>query len=48
MDAIVFDRFQRWSDCNGEPDNAFTMDELITNAMIYCKRCRCRTLTKML
>lgn len=33
--AWLIEKFQRWSDCNGEPDNAFTMDELITNAMIY-------------
>ena len=27
--------FQRWSDCDGDIEQQFTMDELLTNVMIY-------------
>jgi pimeloyl-ACP methyl ester carboxylesterase len=33
--AWLIEKFQRWSDCENEPSQAFTLDELITNIMIY-------------
>ncbi len=33
--AWLIEKFQRWSDCTDEPTEAFTLDELLTNVMIY-------------
>ncbi len=31
----ICEKFQAWSDCDGDPLNAFTRDELLDNVMIY-------------
>ena len=31
----ILEKFRQWSDCDGDPFNAFSMDELCTNLMIY-------------
>jgi pimeloyl-ACP methyl ester carboxylesterase len=33
--AWIVEKFQRWSDCNGDIETRFTKDELLTNIMIY-------------
>ena len=33
--AWLIEKFQRWSDCNGDLDSCYTQDEMLTNAMIY-------------
>ena len=33
--AWIVEKFQAWSDCDGDPERRFTKDELITNLMIY-------------
>jgi microsomal epoxide hydrolase len=33
--AWLVDFFERWSDCDGDVENSFTKDELLTNIMIY-------------
>jgi pimeloyl-ACP methyl ester carboxylesterase len=33
--AWIVEKFRTWSDCDGEPENAFTRDDLLTNVMIY-------------
>jgi microsomal epoxide hydrolase len=33
--AWLVEKFQRWSDCDGDLDACFTKDELITNTMLY-------------
>jgi microsomal epoxide hydrolase len=33
--AWIIEKFQRWSDCDGEVERRFTKDELLTNVMIY-------------
>jgi pimeloyl-ACP methyl ester carboxylesterase len=33
--AWIVEKFRAWSDCGGHPENAFTRDQLITNAMLY-------------
>jgi pimeloyl-ACP methyl ester carboxylesterase len=33
--AWLTEKFQRWSDCDGDIENAFSMDEMLTNVMIY-------------
>jgi pimeloyl-ACP methyl ester carboxylesterase len=33
--AWIVEKFRGWSDCGGHPENAFTRDQLITNAMLY-------------
>ena len=33
--AWVVEKFRAWSDCDGDPENAFTRDQLITNVMTY-------------
>jgi pimeloyl-ACP methyl ester carboxylesterase len=33
--AWVTEKFQAWSDCNGDLENCFTKDELLTNLTIY-------------
>ena len=29
------EKFRTWSDCDGDPENVFTRDQLITNVMTY-------------
>jgi microsomal epoxide hydrolase len=31
----LIEKFQRWSDCDGDIERCFTKDELLTNAMVY-------------
>ncbi len=31
----ILEKFRQWGDCGGDPFNAFTLDELCTNLMIY-------------
>jgi epoxide hydrolase len=33
--AWIVEKFRTWSDCDGEPENAFTRDDLLTNVIIY-------------
>jgi microsomal epoxide hydrolase len=33
--AWLTEKFQRWSDCDGDLDTVFTKDEMLTNAMVY-------------
>jgi pimeloyl-ACP methyl ester carboxylesterase len=33
--AWIVEKFQAWSDCDGDPENAFTKDQLLTNVMLY-------------
>jgi pimeloyl-ACP methyl ester carboxylesterase len=33
--AWLTEKFQRWSDCDGDLDAVFTKDEMLTNAMVY-------------
>jgi pimeloyl-ACP methyl ester carboxylesterase len=33
--AWLTEKFQRWSDCDGDIENAFSKDEMLTNAMVY-------------
>ncbi|TAJ94607.1 MAG: epoxide hydrolase [Gammaproteobacteria bacterium] len=33
--AWIIEKFRSWSDCNGDVENRFTKDELLTNLMIY-------------
>ncbi len=33
--AWLVGKFQRWSDCNGDVEQRFTKDELLTNIMLY-------------
>ena len=33
--AWIIEKFRSWSDCGGDPERAFTRDELLTNVMIY-------------
>jgi pimeloyl-ACP methyl ester carboxylesterase len=33
--AWIVEKFRTWSDCDGHPENVFTRDQLITNAMTY-------------
>ncbi|WP_018752123.1 epoxide hydrolase family protein [Paenibacillus sanguinis] len=33
--AWILEKFRTWSDCNGDPLNKFSKDELLTNIMIY-------------
>jgi microsomal epoxide hydrolase len=33
--AWIVEKFRTWSDCGGNPENAFTRDQLITNVMTY-------------
>jgi pimeloyl-ACP methyl ester carboxylesterase len=33
--AWLVEKFRTWSDCDGHPENCFTRDQLITNAMLY-------------
>ncbi len=31
----IVEKFQAWSDCDGDPERCFTRDQLITNVMLY-------------
>jgi pimeloyl-ACP methyl ester carboxylesterase len=31
----IVEKFRAWSDCDGDPENAFTRDQLLTNVMLY-------------
>ena len=31
----IVEKFRTWSDCDGQPENVFTRDQLITNVMVY-------------
>ena len=33
--AWILEKFRAWSDCDGDPLNVFTRDDLLTNVMIY-------------
>ena len=33
--AWIVEKFQRWSDCDGDVERRFTKDELLTNVMLY-------------
>ncbi len=33
--AWIIEKFQRWSDCGGDPERILTRDQLLTNVMIY-------------
>jgi pimeloyl-ACP methyl ester carboxylesterase len=33
--AWIVEKFRAWSDCDGDPENAFTRDQLLTNVMLY-------------
>ncbi len=33
--AWIVEKFRAWSDCDGQPENVFTRDQLITNVMLY-------------
>ena len=31
----IVEKFRAWSDCDGDPENCFTRDQLLTNVMVY-------------
>ncbi len=31
----IVEKFRAWSDCDGDPENCFTRDQMITNVMVY-------------
>ena len=33
--AWIVEKFRAWSDCGGDPEQAFTRDQLLTNVMTY-------------
>lgn len=33
--AWILEKFWRWTDCNGHPENALTRDEMLDNVMLY-------------
>jgi microsomal epoxide hydrolase len=33
--AWIVEKFRTWSDCDGDPSRSFSMDELLTNIMLY-------------
>jgi microsomal epoxide hydrolase len=33
--AWIVEKFRAWSDCDGDPERAFTRDQLLTNVMVY-------------
>jgi len=33
--AWILEKFRTWSDCDGDPERAFTRDQLLTNVMVY-------------
>jgi len=33
--AWIYEKFQRWSDCNGDPETVLSRDEILDNIMLY-------------
>ncbi len=33
--AWIVEKFRSWSDCDGQPENVYTKDQLLTNVMLY-------------
>ena len=33
--AWIVEKFRTWSDCDGNPENSYTKDQLLTNVMLY-------------
>ena len=33
--AWIWEKYREWSDCDGDPTNSFSMDELLDNVMLY-------------
>src|SRR4051794_29946127 len=33
--AWIVEKFRTWSDCDGDPENCFTRDQLLTNVTLY-------------
>jgi len=33
--AWIVEKFRAWSDCDGDPENAVTRDQMLTNVMVY-------------
>jgi pimeloyl-ACP methyl ester carboxylesterase len=33
--AWIYEKYREWSDCKGDPRNAFTLDEMLDNIMLY-------------
>ncbi|MFN8034829.1 MAG: epoxide hydrolase [Acidimicrobiia bacterium] len=33
--AWIVEKFRTWSDCEGDPENAYSRDQLLTNVMVY-------------
>lgn len=33
--AWIYEKFERWSDCDGDPETVFSRDELLDNIMLY-------------
>lgn len=33
--AWIYEKLHGWSDCNGEPESVFTLDEMLDNIMLY-------------
>jgi pimeloyl-ACP methyl ester carboxylesterase len=33
--AWIYEKFQAWADCGGEPETLFSMDEMLDNIMLY-------------
>jgi epoxide hydrolase len=31
----IVEKFRTWSDCDGDPENVFTRDQILTNVMVY-------------
>jgi pimeloyl-ACP methyl ester carboxylesterase len=31
----IYEKYQAWTDCDGEPENIFTLDEMLDNIMLY-------------
>jgi pimeloyl-ACP methyl ester carboxylesterase len=33
--AWIYEKYREWSDCDGDPTNSFTLDEMLDNIMLY-------------
>lgn len=33
--AWIYEKYAEWSDCDGEPENVFSLDEMLDNIMLY-------------
>jgi hypothetical protein len=33
--AWIVEKFRAWSDCGGHPENSYSRDQLLSNAMVY-------------